>query len=318
MDHHSEHGHSGHNHSGGHGHNHAHGSTDKSRVAWALFVIAAFMLVEVVGGILSGSLALLADAAHMMSDSVALAMSWLALHYGQKPADAARSFGYRRLEVLAAFANGIALFLIAAWIVFEAAQRLMSPEPVQGGTMLVVAVAGALANLAALWILNSGNKDNLNVQSAWLHVWGDLLGSMAAIIAGLVIIYTGWYKIDPILSVLVALLVLKSAWAIVRASSHILLEGTPLGIDLEVMREKLESALPQGAEIHHIHAWSLNHEEPLVTMHVRCASGGDVEAIIGAVKDRLKSEFGVTHSTIQVEPFASTGEDCRIGAHHAH
>lgn len=185
------------------------------------------MAVEIAGGLISGSLALLADAAHMISDAVALGMSWLAIVVGRRPADTARSFGYRRLEVLAAFANGCALFVVAGWIVYEAIHRLSAPVEVLGGTMLAVAVAGTLANLAAFWILNSGNKANLNVKSAWVHVLGDLFGQVAAVAAAAAIMWTGWFPIDPILSVVVALVILKSAWGIVRDSGNILLEGSP-------------------------------------------------------------------------------------------
>jgi cobalt-zinc-cadmium efflux system protein len=229
----SEHGHS-HDHGSHHGHSHgATGVTDERRIGFTFLLIFVFMLVEIAGGLLSGSLALLADGGHMVSDAAALGMSWIAIRVGKRPSDPARSYGYQRLEVLVAFVNGCTLFVIAGWIVFEAVQRFTSPVHVLGGTMLTVAVAGLVANIVAFFVLNGGNQKNLNMRSAWLHVLGDLLGFVVAIIAAGVIIWTGWTPIDPLLSIFVAVLILKSAYEIVKSSAHILLEGTPGGLDLD-------------------------------------------------------------------------------------
>ncbi|MEI9987274.1 MAG: cation diffusion facilitator family transporter [Aliidongia sp.] len=279
--------------------------TDERRIAWAFAIIFVFMLVEVAGGLFSGSLALLADAGHMVSDAAALGMSWAALRIGRRPADPHRSYGYQRLEVLVAFVNGCSLFVIAAWIVIEAALRFTRPVPVLGGPMLGVAVAGLLANLVAFLVLNGGSRENLNMRSAWLHVLGDMLGFVVAIVAALVILATGWSPIDPILSILVALLILKSAGGIVRASSHILLEGTPPGLDLAALGADLEAGIPVVQEVHHIHAWSLTAERTMVTLHVRCAPGTDAATVIPAVSQRLREQFGIDHSTIQLDC-----EDC--------
>jgi cobalt-zinc-cadmium efflux system protein len=300
-----------HGHGGHHGHSHGASGSDERAIGWAFVIIAAFTLIEAGGGLLAGSLALLADAGHMISDALALGMSWAALRIGKRPADSARSYGYRRLEVLVAFVNGCMLFVIAGWIVFEAIRRFSAPVPVLGGTMLVVAVAGLLANIAAFLILNRGNRDNLNMRSAWLHVLGDLLGFIVAIVAAGIILWTGWSPIDPLLSILVALLILKSAAGIVRSSAHILLEGTPPGLDLDALRADLMAALPSVAEVHHVHAWSLTSEQSLVTLHVRCAPGADAQSIIPAVNRRLRDGFGIGHSTIQVD-----AADCD-DAHHA-
>ncbi|MGH8327546.1 MAG: cation diffusion facilitator family transporter, partial [Steroidobacteraceae bacterium] len=199
-------------------------------------IITAFLAVEVAGGLLAGSLALLADAGHMLSDSVALGMSWAALRIGRRPADPLRSYGYRRLEVLVAFANGCALFVITVWIAVEAAMRLAAPRVVLGRPMLAVAVAGLLANAAAFAVLSGGRRANLNLRSAWLHVLGDLLGFGVTILAALVILFTGWSRADPILSLVVAALIARSALEIVRSSGHILLEGTPKGLDAARVR----------------------------------------------------------------------------------
>lgn len=297
------HGHEGPGHGGhGHSHGHTHGAgTDERRIAWAFVIIFSFMLLEVVGGVLSGSLALLADAGHMVSDAAALGMSWWALRIGKRPADSLRSYGYRRLEVLVAFANGCALFAIAAWVVIEAIRRFAAPVAVLGGPMLVVAIAGLLANLVAFLILNGGNRENLNMRSAWLHVLGDMVGFIIAIVAAVAILWTGWSPIDPLLSVLVAVVILKSAAEIVRSSAHILLEGAPADLDVTSLRADLVATVPAVEEVHHVHAWSVTQEEALVTLHVRCASDADPEVIVPAVSERLRTRFGISHSTIQVD-----------------
>ena len=299
----TDHEHGPDHHGVGHHHGHSHAAvTDERRIGWAFIIIFIFMLIEVVGGLIAHSLALLADAGHMVSDAAALGMSWAALRLGKRAADAERTYGYKRLEVLVAFVNGCTLFVIAGWIVFEAIRRFAAPQEVLGGTMLVVAIACLLANIVAFLVLNGGNRENLNMRSAWLHVLGDLLGFVVAIIAAGVILLTGWSPIDPILSVLVAVLILKSAAQIVKSSAHILLEGTPANLDLNVLRADLKTALPAVAEVHHVHAWSLTEEQPLVTLHVRCTPGADPQSIIPAVNRRLKDRFGITHSTIQVDP----------------
>ena len=302
----ADHGHGPDHHGHGHHHSHSHGAavTDERRIGWAFIIIFIFMLIEVIGGLMAHSLALLADAGHMVSDVAALGMSWVALRLGKRAADAERTYGYKRLEVLVAFVNGCTLFVIAGWIVFEAIRRFAAPQEVLGGTMLVVAIAGLLANIVAFLVLNGGSRENLNMRSAWLHVLGDLLGFVVAIIAAGVILLTGWSPIDPILSVLVAVLILKSAAQIVKSSAHILLEGTPPNLDLNVLRADLKTTLSAVEEVHHIHAWSLTEEQPLVTLHVRCTPGADPQSIIPAINRRLKDRFGITHSTIQVD----TGE----------
>jgi cobalt-zinc-cadmium efflux system protein len=286
-------------------HSHGSGVTDEWRIGWAFVIIFVFMLIEAAGGLVAGSLALLADAGHMVSDAAALGMSWAALRIGKRPPDAARTYGYQRIEVLVAYGNGCTLFLIAGWIVFEAIRRLATPAPVLGGTMLLVAIAGLLANAVAFFLLNGGNRDNLNMRSAWLHVLGDLLGFVAAIVAAILILGTGWSPIDPILSVIIALLLLKSAAGIVRSSAHILLEGTPPGLDLDALRADLAAAVPGVSEVHHVHAWSLTSGQIMITLHVRCSPEADPTSVIRAINSRLKLRFRITHSTIQID-----AEDC--------
>jgi len=302
----------GHDHS--HGHNHLHGVTDQRRIGWAFVIIAVFMVVEIVGGVLSGSLALLADAGHMLSDTAALGFSWMAIHYGKRPATAQLSYGYKRLEILAAFVNGCALFVIAAWIVTEAVRRFAEPVPVIGKAMLLVACAGLAANIGAFAALHGGNRENLNLRGAWLHVLGDMLGSVAAIVAAIVILLTGWTPIDPILSVVVAVIILKSAWGIVKSSAHILLEGTPEGLRLADIKHDLEQNVAEISNAHHIHVWSITGEQHLITLHVHPAPGIASRDVVMAVQQRLASRFHIGHATIQVE------EDVCADAHphHAH
>src|SRR6516165_2587172 len=297
-----EHGSDDRGHGHQHGHSHGAGATNEYRLGWAFIITFSFTFVEVVGGLMAHSLALLADAGHMVSDAAALGMSWAALRLGKRAADAERTYGYKRLEVLVAFVNGCTLFVIAGWIFFEAIRRFAAPQEVLGGTMLVVAIAGLMANIVAFLVLNGGNRENLNMRSAWLHVLGDLLGFVVAIIAAGVILLTGWSPIDPILSVVVAILILKSAFQIVKSSAHILLEGVPSGLNIGELRADLATALPAVAEVHHVHAWSLTEDQPLVTLHVRCTPGADPQSLVPAINRRLKERFGISHSTIQVDP----------------
>jgi cobalt-zinc-cadmium efflux system protein len=259
------------------------------------------MAVEVAGGLISGSLALLADAAHMLTDAAALALAWVAFRIARRPADPRRSYGYHRGQVLAAFVNGAVLIVIVAGIFIEAVQRLTEPVPVQGWTMLIVAALGLLVNLAALFILHGGDRRNLNLRGAAVHVLGDLLGSAAAVIGAVVILRTGWTPIDPLLSILVGLLVLRSAWLIVRESAHILLEGTPAEIDPQALRTALLEDIPALQDVHHIHAWSLTPERPLLTLHAQVSETADGQAVLKNIKEVLARRFGIDHSTVQIE-----------------
>jgi cobalt-zinc-cadmium efflux system protein len=294
---HAGNGHAGHNHAG-----HAHGAgANERRVGLAALLTGGFMLVELAGGLISGSLALIADAGHMLTDSAGLALAWLGFRLARRPADRLRSYGYDRFGVLVAFSNGLVLFAIAAWIVVEAIHRIREPASVMGGVMLWVALAGLLVNVAAFWLLHGGDKTNLNVRAAVLHVIGDLLGSVAALAAALVIITTGWTPIDPILSVLVAVLILGSAWRIVRDSAHILLEGTPPGLDVHKISEDLKASVPAVLDVHHVHAWSISQERPVITLHARIDKSHAPEKVAAAIKAHLKNQYGVDHATVELE-----------------
>jgi cobalt-zinc-cadmium efflux system protein len=295
-----DHAHDG--HAGGHGHGHHHGTADERRLAIATVLTMVLMLVEAVGGILAGSLALLADAGHMLADCASLALAWLALRLGRRPADWRRTYGFDRFSILVAFVNGLALFAIAAWIILEAVRRLSEPVPVLGGLMLWVAAAGLVVNLFALWILRGeGLAGNLNMRAAALHVAGDLLGSVAAILAAVIILATGFTAADPILSILVALIILRSAWSVVGESGHILLEGTPAGLDVREIKMDLEQSVVEVADVHHVHAWSITQERPMITLHARVTGNDRPETVAAKIRDRLKSRFGVDHATVEVE-----------------
>ncbi|MET4699209.1 cobalt-zinc-cadmium efflux system protein [Constrictibacter sp. MBR-5] len=301
---------------GHHHHQHVHAG-DERRVLLALALTGGFMVAEAVGGILSGSLALLADAGHMLADTAALGLAWYAFRIGRRRATPERSYGHHRFQILAALINGGTLLAIAAWIAVEAVRRLFAPVEVLGGTMLVIAVLGLLVNLAAFAILHGGSRENLNIRGAVLHVMGDLLGSIAAIVAAGVIMWTGWMPIDPILSVLVALLILRSAWVLVRQSWNVLMESAPEGLDVPALREALTKAVPGVLDVHHVHAWSLTPERPLLTMHATIAEDADHDAVLHRLQREVAERYGIEHATIQLERGRCT--DAHDHAHeHAH
>ena len=284
-------------------HDHGHrGAGDERRVFWAMLLTGGFMVAEVVGGIVAGSLALLADAGHMLTDTAALGLAWLAFRIGRRPADPSRSYGYHRFQVLAAFVNGVTLIVIVGWIAFEAVRRLFAPVEVLGGLMLAIAVLGLVVNVAAFLLLHGGDRENLNVRGAALHVLGDLLGSLAAITAAGVILWTGWTPIDPLLSVFVALLILRSAVMLVRRAGHILLEGTPDWLDVGELRRALREAVPAVEDVHHVHVWSLTSGKPLLTLHAEVGEGADYGEVLVAITRLLEDRFGIGHATIQIEP----------------
>ncbi len=284
---------------------HAHDpNVDKAserRIWVALLITGGFMLIEVGGGLLSGSLALLADAGHMLTDTAALALAWVAFRVADKPADEKRTFGYHRFQILAAFVNGLTLVGIVGWIVIEALRRLLHPIEVLGAPMLAIAVLGLVVNLGVYALLHGADSKNLNVRGAAIHVLGDLLGSAAAITAAGIILWTGWTPADPLLSLLVAILILRSAWSLLRKSGHILLEGMPEWLDTAAMRARLVDAVPELLDIHHVHVWSLNPRMLLLTMHADVRPGLDQPRALREMKRILEHEFGISHSTIEFD-----------------
>ncbi|HSK40148.1 MAG TPA: cation diffusion facilitator family transporter [Arenibaculum sp.] len=301
------HGHADHAHSHAHGPGgHAHAVTapmaagGERKVFLVMLLTGGFMLAEVVGGLVSGSLALLADAGHMLTDFASLALAWFAFRLARRPADPQRSYGWHRFEVLAAFVNGLGLFVISAWIVVEAAGRLADPIPVMGVPMLVIASLGLAVNVVALVILHRGGEENLNVRGAAVHVLGDLLGSVGAILAALVILWTGWTPIDPILSVVVVLLILRSAGTIVMESGRILIEATPAGIDPARVDAAVRS-VPGVTDVHHVHAWSLTGERRMLTLHAVIEEDADQNAVLATITTMVGDRFGIGHATVQIE-----------------
>jgi cobalt-zinc-cadmium efflux system protein len=294
SDAHGSHGHS-------HGAGHVHGSTDKRRVLIATWLTAGFMVAEALGGLFTGSLALLADAGHMLADAIALGLAWYAFHLAGRPATGRLTYGFGRVKTLVAYTNGIAIFVIALWIVYEAWGRVLNPSPVLGGPMLIVAIAGLLVNVASFFVLHGGDRGSLNMRGAILHVLGDVLGSAAAIVAALVIIATGWTPIDPILSVLVSLLILSTAWSLMREAAHVLLEGVPANLDRDLIAKDLEGAVKGVREVHHMHVWSLDGTSNMATLHACLNDGVDPHVAVSAIKKRLAAKHGIDHATVEPE-----------------
>lgn len=304
------HDHAGHSHDhGDHDHDHTAGASGKI-LGLAFALTAVFMLVEFGGGLLARSLALMADAGHMLTDAAALALAWAAVHLSSRPADAKRSFGYQRLRVLATFVNGCALLFIVAWIAIEAVQRLLAPVAVNAEIILWVGSVGLVVNLVVFALLRRGDSHDMNVSAATLHVLGDLLGSAAAIVAALIILWTGWLPIDPLLSLLVCALIVKSAVALVRRSAHILMEGSPEWLDESELRRTLEQRIPAILEVHHVHTWLIGPHDTLLTMHALVNSAADQALVLKDTKALLAEKFGITHTTIQIEVEECADEDC--------
>ena len=295
-------GHDHHQHDHDHAHVHEASESNLKRVMIALVLTGTFMFVEIVGGILSGSLALLADAGHMLTDTMALALAAAAFHVSKRPPGGSLTYGYQRFQILAAFVNGLSLLFIVGWILYEAVERFVTPRDILGETMLVVAAAGLVVNIISFAVLHTGDQENLNIRGAALHVAGDLLGSVAAIVAAIVIIYTGWTLIDPILSVAVAMLILRSAWSLVKRSAHVLLEGAPDWLDVSDMQERVVANVPGVSGIHHVHVWGLTPQQLMLTMHVTLADNVPSQSdVVRRVKAFVEQEYGIGHSTVEVE-----------------
>jgi cobalt-zinc-cadmium efflux system protein len=308
-----------HHHHDGHAHAHA-AAGSRGKLLWALLLTTAMMGVEVAGSLWSGSLALLADAGHMLVDTLALLLAVIGAWLATKPADARRSYGYGRLEVLAGFVNALTQFVLVGFIAWEAVQRLLHLEQVRilSGVMLAVAVAGLLVNLLVLRVLHGHDHDDVNVGAATLHVLGDLLGSVAAVLAALAIRWLGWTWADPALSLLVSLLILASAWRLLRRSSHILLEGVPEGLDTAELEAALRRADASIRDIHHLHVWQLASGARMATLHARLHDDRAAATALAAIHGMLRERFGILHATVQIDPVACPDEAAHDCAGHAH
>ena len=296
----------GHGHDCHHGDGHSHGDTStadgRRRVAISFVLIASFMGVEVVGGVISGSLALLADAAHMMTDAASLALAWLGYKLAARPADETRTYGFARFRVLAAFSNGLALIALSVWILIEGIARLQSPQPVMGPLLLGIAIIGLIVNLVCFAVLHGGDRNDLNLRGALWHVAGDLLGSVAAIIAAIIIIKTGWMPIDPLLSMLVALLVLVAGIRITKQAAHILAQGAPAGLTAPAIADDLKTHIAGIACITDIHIWSLTEKDTIITLIVHPTDDQSADPLCTRIRQRLADEFTITHATIEIVP----------------
>ena len=301
-------------HAHGHGHGtHARSAADRRALGAALVLVLAFAVVEVAGGVFADSLALLADAAHMLSDGLALGLALFASWLAGRPVTAGRSFGYRRAEILAAFANGALLVGLAIWIFIEAARRLSDPPQVGGATILAIGAAGILVNVAAARVLWRAGGGSLNVRAALRHVLADLLGSIGVVAAGLLVLVTGWEQADPVVSILIGVLVLASSGSVLRESTGILLEAAPPGIDAEQVGRAMAS-YPGVVGIHDLHVWTITSGFPSLSAHVVVESGANCHAIRLELQRVLHDRFGLDHTTLQVEhsqglltPLAASG-----------
>ena len=295
------------------GHRHTHGPVlegipigatrrgQRKRLAVVLGLVTCYMVAEVVGGLVTNSLALLADAGHMLSDAGALALSLFALWIAERPATPRRTFGYYRTEILAALLNGATLIAIAIYIFIEAYERFREPPEVLGGLVMVIATGGLLVNLVGLWILKAGRNESLNVRGAWLHVLTDALGSVGAIIGGAMIYLFGWGWADPLVSVIIALLVLYSSWDLLKQSVAVLMEGAPGNLDVDQVRDAIR-AVPSVRGVHDLHVWSITSGMVALSAHVTVKGDGPASVTLGAIRDELQRRFGIDHVTIQAEP----------------
>ncbi|MDN5696543.1 MAG: cation diffusion facilitator family transporter [Rubrobacter sp.] len=296
---HNGHNRDGHSHSGAAGHEHGSGA-NKRALAVVLSFTLIYMVAEIVGGLITGSLALLADAAHMASDNVALGLALFAFWLSSKPPTPNRSFGYKRTEILAALFNGVTIVAVSIWIFYEAYQRLQSPPEILGGWMMVVAVIGLVVNLAGALILARSAGENLNMQGALRHVLADLLGSIGVIVAALVIVLTGWRYADPAISVFIGALVLFSSWKLLRDSVSILMEGSPPGIDAEKVGAEMANA-GGVREVHDLHIWTVTSGFPALAAHVLVDTDEDCHARRRELEEMLEDSYGIEHTTLQVD-----------------
>lgn len=285
---------------GGHGHSHGRGATAR-QLSIALILTSAFLVAEVVGGILTQSLALISDAAHMFTDAAGLAIALAAVKLGERPPDAKRTFGYARFEILAAAFNAVLLFLVALYIMYEAYRRLVEPAEVQSLPMLAIAALGLIVNLICMRILEAGKDESLNVKGAYLEVWADMLGSLGVILAAAAIWLTGWNCIDPLVAVAIGLWVLPRTWVLLRESLNILLQGVPEGLVLEDV-EKALRAVPGLKDLHSLHVWALTSGRNVLSAHIEIGPEvADAMAFRSSVESVLHEQFAIDHITIQLE-----------------
>jgi len=297
------HSHDHHHHGHDHGHHHHHhGDGSRKGLTIALLITASIMVLEFVGGLLTNSLALLSDSGHMLSDTASLALSLFAMWFAAKPSSPNKSYGYHRFEILAALFNAVTLFVIGGLIIWEAIGRFFAPQPVASGSMMLIACVGLIANLLSAWsLMRKGDvHGNLNLRSAYLHILGDALGSVGAIVAGAIMLLFGWYAADPIISIIVSLLILKGAWAVLKQTVHILMEGTPSSIphrDVLTSLEHIEGVV----NVHDLHIWTITSGIHSLSCHLLIEDDRNGQHILQKVILELEEKFQITHATIQIE-----------------
>jgi len=298
AEHHTHHDHCSHDHGGRH---HTHAPTVNASNKWRVGLAAILtMIAEVAGGLISGSLALLADAGHMLMDFAALAMAWAAFQLALRPANARFPYGYERISILVAFVNALTLFVVAGWIIWEACHRFFAPGDILAGPMLWVALAGLIVNLIVFWILMGADQGNLNIRGAVLHVLGDLLGSVAAIVAAVIIFTTGWVLADPLLSVLVAVLILRSAWYLLKDSAFVLLQGTPEHLDVVQIETDLKHHIEGLLNVQSIQIWSVTPEHPVLTLKATIKKNTNIGRISDEIAGLLKDQFNIQDIALDI------------------
>lgn len=292
----SAHSHAHHAHADHHDHHHG-THHNQHRLLWALLITAGFALIELLGGLWSGSLALISDSGHMFTDSGALLLAVIASRVGRRPANEEKSYGYARAETIGALVNGLAMLGVVLWIFIEAIQRLLHPSAINGMGVMVIALLGLVVNMIAAWLL-SDDQHNLNHRAAFIHVLGDLLGSVAAIASGAIIYYTGWVPIDPILSLLVCVLILRSTWSVLHQAIDILMNSVPAHIDLDDIGHAL-AATPGVIEVHDLHIWPIGNQRTALSAHLVIQDPAQWPAQLTQLQHLLHSHYGIDHTTLQ-------------------
>ncbi len=294
----------------GSGHDHGPRTSNTRALGLALGLTGSFLIVEAVAGFLTGSLALISDAAHMLTDTTGLAIALAGVKIGERPSDSRRSFGYKRFEILAAALNAVLLFAVAAYILYEGYHRILAPEPVQALPMMAVAAIGLGVNLISMRLLSAGRKDNLNVKGAYLEVWSDMLGSIGVILAAIIIWLTNWLWVDAIVAIGIGLWVLPRTWQLFKETLNVLLEGVPEGIDFQAVERALRS-IPGVQDLHDLHVWAITSGMPSLSAHLVVSAQADHDSVCKSATALLDEQFEIEHVTLQVER-----TDCRDGREH--
>ncbi len=284
----------------GHGHSHTPASKNKKRLVIVLALTTTYLIAEVVGGLLTHSLALLADAGHMLTDVAGLGLALMGIQFAERPATPERTYGFYRVEILAALTNGVVLIGISLYILYEAYERFRNPPEVQSGAMLVVATVGLLINLVGIYLLRAASKESLNMKGAYYEVFSDLLTSIGVIAAALIMLTTGWYYADPLISAGIGLFILPRTWLLLRDAVGVLLEGTPTDVNLAALREAIKDVAGV-ADVHDLHVWSLTSGVNAMSVHAVLADHGLHDEVLAGVQKKVTSEFKIAHATVQVE-----------------